>query len=52
MQNILAIIAGLVMGGVFALFKLPIPAPQNLPGILGAIGVFLGAVIVNYFRSH
>ncbi|MFM2478700.1 XapX domain-containing protein [Celerinatantimonas sp. MCCC 1A17872] len=29
------------MGGGFAFLKLPIPAPQNLAGILGAFGVFI-----------
>ncbi|WP_100374219.1 XapX domain-containing protein [Bacillus sp. FJAT-45037] len=43
MQEImLAILAGLIVGFVFALIKLPIPAPPALPGIMGIVGIFLG----------
>ncbi|WP_226568421.1 DUF1427 family protein [Mangrovibacter yixingensis] len=50
MENLWALLVGLIMGGSFAFLKLPIPAPQNLPGILGAFGVFIGAVLVQHFR--
>ncbi|MDV2886514.1 XapX domain-containing protein [Alkalihalophilus pseudofirmus] len=43
MQEILlAILAGLIVGFVFALVKLPIPAPPALPGIMGIVGIYLG----------
>lgn len=41
-EAVLALIAGLLVGFIFALIKLPIPAPPALPGILGIIGIFLG----------
>ncbi|KMJ56328.1 XapX domain-containing protein [Bacillus sp. LL01] len=41
-EIILAIIAGLIVGFVFALIKLPIPAPPALPGIMGIFGIYLG----------
>lgn len=41
-EAILALVAGLIVGLVFALIKLPIPAPPALPGILGIIGIYLG----------
>ncbi|WP_096185914.1 XapX domain-containing protein [Evansella halocellulosilytica] len=41
-EIILALLAGLIVGFVFALIKLPIPAPPALPGIIGIIGIFLG----------
>ncbi|MDR7073889.1 XapX domain-containing protein [Fictibacillus barbaricus] len=39
---LLSLITGAVVGFVFALFKLPIPAPPALPGIMGIIGIYLG----------
>ncbi|ANX14197.1 XapX domain-containing protein [Fictibacillus halophilus] len=39
---LLSIITGAVVGFVFAMFKLPIPAPPALPGIMGIVGIYLG----------
>ncbi|WP_088104430.1 XapX domain-containing protein [Halalkalibacter urbisdiaboli] len=41
-EMILAVVAGLIVGFLFAWIKLPIPAPPALPGILGIIGIYLG----------
>ncbi|WP_096203010.1 XapX domain-containing protein [Bacillus sp. FJAT-45350] len=41
-EVILALIAGLIVGFVFALIKLPIPAPPALPGIMGIFGIYFG----------
>ncbi|WP_100405756.1 XapX domain-containing protein [Bacillus solitudinis] len=41
-EMILALLAGLIVGLLFAFIKLPIPAPPALPGILGIIGIYLG----------
>lgn len=41
-EIILALIAGAIVGFVFALIKLPIPAPPALAGVMGIVGVFLG----------
>ncbi len=41
-EIILALIAGLAVGFIFALIKLPIPAPPALSGIMGIVGIFLG----------
>lgn len=38
----MALIAGLVVGFIFAFLRLPIPAPPVLSGIMGIIGIFLG----------
>ena len=48
--TILALITGLVAGGVFSLLKLPLPAPPTLPGVVGIVGIFLGAKIVEFFK--
>lgn len=39
---ILSIITGFIVGFVFALLKLPIPAPPALPGVTGIVGIYLG----------
>ncbi|WP_017725949.1 XapX domain-containing protein [Halalkalibacterium ligniniphilum] len=41
-EMLLALAAGLIVGFIFALVKLPIPAPPALPGILGIVGIYLG----------
>ena len=40
---------GLVVGGVFAVMRFNPPSPDNLPGIFGIIGIFLGWISVSYF---
>ena len=40
---------GLVVGGIFAFMKFNPPSPDNLSGIFGIIGIFLGWILVNYF---
>jgi len=40
---------GFLLGGVFAAFKLPIPAPQSFAGVVGIFGVFFGFLVVARF---
>ena len=42
----LSIISGIILGGVFTLFRLPLPAPTNFAGVLGIFGVYLGYELV------
>ena len=42
-----ALILGTVVGAIFALFKLPVPAPATLAGILGIIGLYAGWTLVD-----
>lgn len=46
---LLALLAGFILGAVFTLLKLPIPAPPTLAGIAGIIGIYLGYMILSYF---
>ncbi|MCD5324023.1 MULTISPECIES: XapX domain-containing protein [Pontibacillus] len=39
---LLSIVTGFFVGFVFALFKLPIPAPPALAGVMGIVGIYLG----------
>lgn len=41
-----ALILGTVVGAVFALFKLPVPAPATLAGVLGIVGLYAGWTLV------
>ena len=50
MMDILKSIAvGLTVGVVFSLFKLPIPAPSVLGGVIGVASIYVGMVLVRYF---
>lgn len=44
-ELIVALLTGLVVGAVFKLLKLPLPAPPVLAGILGIVGIYLGGVL-------
>jgi XapX domain-containing protein len=51
-EVILSLLTGMVVGFLFTLFRLPIPAPPALAGIAGIVGVYLGMKIfewVSYF---
>jgi len=47
--TILALVTGLLAGAFFRLLQVPIPAPPNLAGILGIVGLFLGYQLVDHF---
>ncbi|OEH94335.1 XapX domain-containing protein [Bacillus solimangrovi] len=47
-EIILSIVAGMVVGLLFKLIKLPLPAPPVLPGVLGIFGVYFGGVFADY----
>lgn len=42
-EVLLATLAGFIVGVLFSAIKLPIPAPPVLSGIMGIVGVYLGA---------
>jgi XapX domain-containing protein len=44
-----ALATGLFVGILFSAFKLPIPAPPALPGILGIVGIYLGGILWKAF---
>tara|TARA_B110000467_G_C18164960_1_gene391837 strand:+ start:593 stop:763 length:171 start_codon:yes stop_codon:yes gene_type:complete len=45
MTEILAALAtGMLVGIIFSLFKLPLPAPPVLSGIVGIFGIYLGGL--------
>lgn len=38
----LALLTGLITGAVFGFLQVPIPAPPEVPGVLGIVGIFVG----------
>jgi len=48
MRYLLPLLTGAVCGAVFSVFKLPIPAPSVIEGILGIVGIFLGYALVQF----
>ncbi|WP_053363778.1 DUF1427 family protein [Bacillus sp. FJAT-27251] len=54
-EVILALLAGLIVGILFKMLKLPIPAPPVLAGVIGIVGVYLGGIagewLQDFFRG-
>jgi XapX domain-containing protein len=46
--SVLALLTGLVTGAVFAALEVPIPAPPELPGILGIVGIYAGYKLIRW----
>lgn len=42
----LALVTGLFAGALFAFLNVPIPAPPELAGIMGIVGIFLGYKLI------
>ena len=40
----LALLTGMTTGAVFAFLEAPIPAPPNLAGVVGIVGIYVGYV--------
>ena len=47
-ELILSVLAGIIIGVVFKLMKLPLPAPSVLAGVLGIFGVYIGGILVDW----
>jgi len=37
-----ALALGFLVGAIFALFKMPVPAPATFAGVLGIVGLYAG----------
>jgi len=46
--TVLALLTGLVTGALFRFLNIPIPAPPELPGLMGIVGIYLGYKVVEY----
>ncbi|RBW68966.1 XapX domain-containing protein [Bacillus taeanensis] len=47
-EILLSILAGIVIGIVFKVLRLPIPAPPVLAGVMGIFGVYLGSLFASW----
>lgn len=45
---LLALATGLITGAVFGFLQIPIPAPPEIPGVLGIVGIYLGYKVVEW----
>ncbi|MBO9490503.1 DUF1427 family protein [Endozoicomonas sp. G2_1] len=41
-EILLALVTGALVGIIFSLLKLPLPAPPVISGIAGIVGIYLG----------
>ena len=48
--SLLALLVGFVFGSITTFLKLPLSAPNALPGITGIIGIYLGYLFINLFK--
>ncbi|GAB3018382.1 XapX domain-containing protein [Natronobiforma cellulositropha] len=47
--TMLALLTGLLTGGLFRFLNIPIPAPPELPGLMGIVGIYVGYRIIDHF---
>lgn len=46
--TILALLTGLLAGALFRFVHVPIPAPPELPGVMGIVGIYLGYKLIEH----
>ena len=47
-----ALVLGIIVGAIFGAFKLNVPAPSTLAGIMGVVGLWLGWVAVGKLMEY
>lgn len=47
--TLLALVTGVATGALFRFLNVPIPAPPELPGIMGIVGIYVGYRLIEYF---
>ncbi|WP_206485531.1 XapX domain-containing protein [Thalassotalea sp. G2M2-11] len=47
-EILLALVAGTIVGLLFSIIKLPLPAPPVLSGIAGIFGIYLGGTAYHW----
>ena len=46
--TVLALLTGLFAGALFRFLHVPIPAPPELPGLMGIVGIFVGYKLIDH----
>jgi len=47
-----SLLLGAIVGGIFAFFKFKPPSPENISGLLGIVGIYIGWWIVTHFLTN
>lgn len=47
--TVLALLTGLLTGALFRFLNVPIPAPPELPGVMGIVGIYVGYKLIDHF---
>ena len=47
--TVLALLTGLLTGALFRFLSIPIPAPPELPGLMGIVGIYVGYKLIDHF---
>jgi len=48
-QSAASLGTGLIVGFLFAWLRLPVPAPNAIPAVMGILGITLGYLAYRYF---
>lgn len=51
-EIVVAFFVGLVIGVIFKFVKLPVPVPHGLSGLVGLIGMFIGANVIDLITNY
>ncbi|AGM11942.1 hypothetical protein DNAM5_83 [Haloarcula californiae tailed virus 1] len=46
---LLSLVTGMFVGALFAYVDLPVPAPPNLAGVMGIVGIYVGFKLIEVF---
>lgn len=49
-ELLFAMLSGLIVGIVFKLLRMPLPAPPVLAGIIGIFGIYLGGRLIEWIN--
>ena len=49
--TLLALLTGFVTGALFTFLGIPMPAPPELPGVVGIVGIYVGYKTVEHFDA-
>jgi hypothetical protein len=51
-EIVISLISGLLVGGFFGAVGAAVPAPPNVAGVLGIVGITLGYAFMNFLKAH
>ena len=51
MDYLLPLITGGIVGAAFAIAGATVPAPPNIPGVLGVVGITLGYMAISFIKN-